>query len=35
MGRWPDSPRATWATFALIFLLFPLLAALCWWFVKG
>ena len=35
MARWPDTPQGTWVTFALIFLLFPLLCALAWWFVKG
>jgi hypothetical protein len=35
MGRWPDDKRSTLTTFALIFLLFPLLCALAWWFVRG
>jgi hypothetical protein len=34
MGRWPDSNRSTFMTFLLIFVLFPLLAFGCWWFVK-
>jgi len=35
MGRWPDSKRSTLVTFLLIFVLTPLLAAVCWWFVKA
>lgn len=35
MGRWPDNSRSTLLTFALIFLLFPALAWLCWWYVRG
>jgi hypothetical protein len=35
MGRWPDNTRANWLTFALIFVLFPLLCLLAWWFVRG
>jgi hypothetical protein len=35
MGRWPDNVRSTWLTFLIIFVLFPLLAALAWWFVRG
>ncbi|MCH7685762.1 MAG: hypothetical protein IH899_03620 [Planctomycetes bacterium] len=35
MGRWPDQSRSTWTTFLLIFVLFPLLALLAWWFVRG
>ena len=34
MGRWPDNTRSTLTTFVLIFVLFPLLCAACWWFVK-
>jgi hypothetical protein len=33
MGRWPDTPRATLTGFLLIFVLFPLLAWLCLWFM--
>ena len=33
MGRWPDNTRATFLTFLLIFLLFPLLCVLAWWYV--
>lgn len=33
MGRWPDTPRATLTGFLLIFVLFPLLAWLCVWFM--
>ncbi|VAX39348.1 hypothetical protein MNBD_PLANCTO02-937 [hydrothermal vent metagenome] len=35
MGRWPDESRSTLTTAALIFILFPLLCALAWWFVEG
>ncbi len=34
MARWPDSKRATLMGFALIFVLFPLLAWFCVWFMK-
>lgn len=34
MGRWPEETRSTLITFGLIFILFPLLAALAWWFVN-
>ena len=33
MGRWPDNTRATLITALLIFVLFPLLCLLAWWFV--
>lgn len=35
MARWPDHLRSNLSTFLLIFVLFPLLAWLAWWFVKG
>jgi hypothetical protein len=35
MGRWPDNLRSTWMTFLAIFVLFPLLCLLAWWFVRG
>jgi hypothetical protein len=35
MGRWPNETRSIAATFLLIFVLFPLLAWLAWWFVRG
>lgn len=35
MGRWPDNTRSTLLTFALIFVLFPLLCLLAWCFVGG
>lgn len=35
MGRWPDNTRSTIITFVLIFVLFPLLCYLAWWFVAG
>jgi len=35
MGRWPDNTRSTATTFLLIFVLFPLLCLLAWWFVRG
>ncbi|MEY3458981.1 MAG: hypothetical protein RL215_2138 [Planctomycetota bacterium] len=35
MARWPDNARATLLGFLLIFVLFPCLAWLCWWFVSG
>jgi predicted Na+-dependent transporter len=34
MGRWPNETRSTLVTAALMFVLFPLLAWLAWWFVK-
>jgi len=34
MGRWPDNCRSTLVTFGLIFILFPLLAWLCIWFMR-
>jgi hypothetical protein len=33
VGRWPDKSRSALMTFVLIFVLFPLLCFLCWWFV--
>jgi hypothetical protein len=35
MGRWPDNNQSTLMTFALIFVLFPLLAWFCVWFMRG
>jgi hypothetical protein len=35
MGRWPDDKRSVWTTITLIFVLFPLLCALAWWYVRG
>jgi hypothetical protein len=35
MARWPDDNRATLIAAALIFVLFPLLCWLTWWFVRG
>jgi len=35
MGRWPDDSRSIWTTILLIFVLFPLLCALAWWYVRG
>ncbi len=34
MGRWPDEKRSQFQTFGIMFVLFPLLAWLAWWFVK-
>jgi hypothetical protein len=34
MARWPDKTRSTLLTFVLIFILFPLLCFLAWWFVR-
>ncbi len=34
MARWPDRTRSMVTTFALIFVLFPLLAWLTWWYVR-
>jgi len=34
MGRWPDSRRSTWTTIVLMFVLFPALCWICWWFVN-
>lgn len=34
MGRWPDNKRSQFATFGILFVLFPLLCWLAWWFVK-
>jgi hypothetical protein len=33
MARWPDNFRGTLITFLLVFVLFPLLCWLAWWFV--
>ncbi|MDG2128993.1 MAG: hypothetical protein P8K08_13425 [Fuerstiella sp.] len=35
MARWPDNKKSNVVMLALIFLLFPLLAWLCAWFVNG
>jgi|GEM_PF-622298 len=35
MGRWPDDRRSTLVTALLIFVLFPALCWLTWWFVRG
>jgi hypothetical protein len=35
MGRWPDDKRLTLVTVVLVFLLFPVLCWLTWWFVRG
>jgi hypothetical protein len=35
MGRWPDNDRSTLITAVIMFVVFPLLAFLAWWFVKG
>jgi hypothetical protein len=35
MARWPDQSRSTLITIALIFVVFPLMAWLMWWFVRG
>ena len=34
MARWPHTSRATVTTALLMFVLFPLLCALAWWYVK-
>ncbi|HRA86809.1 MAG TPA: hypothetical protein PK992_02030 [Planctomycetaceae bacterium] len=34
MGRWPDNPRSNLTAFALIFVLFPLLAWACVWIMR-
>ena len=34
VGRWPDKSRSALTTFVLIFVLFPLLCLLAWWFVE-
>lgn len=34
MGRWPNQRRSQWTTFGIMFVLFPLLCWLAWWFVK-
>jgi hypothetical protein len=34
MGRWPDNRRSNLIAFALIFVLFPLLAWACVWFMR-
>lgn len=33
MGRWPDNRRSTLVTIGLIFVLFPLVAWFCIWFI--
>ena len=35
MGRWPNEKRSALMTALLIFVLFPLLAWLTYWFVRG
>jgi len=35
MARWPEDRRSTLTTIGLIFVLFPLLAWLFWWFVRA
>ncbi len=35
MARWPDNSKANFIALGLIFGLFPLLAWLCWWFLKS
>jgi len=35
MGRWPDNDRMTLVTAVIIFVLFPAVAFLAWWFVEG
>jgi len=35
MGRWPDSSRSTLTTAVIMFVLFPLLAVVAWWYVRG
>ena len=35
MGRWPDNSKATLTTGLVMFVVFPLLAALAWWYVHG
>lgn len=35
MGRWPDNDRSTLTTAVIMFVAFPILAFLAWWFVKG
>ncbi len=34
MGRWPDNTRATVTTAILLFVVFPLLCWLAWWWVR-
>jgi hypothetical protein len=35
MARWPDNPRSVLLTLALIFIVFPLLCLLAYWYVRG
>jgi len=35
MGRWPDSSRSTLVTALIMFVGFPLLCLLAWWWVRG
>jgi hypothetical protein len=35
MARWPDNLRGTLLTVLSVFVLFPLLCLLAWWFVRG
>ena len=35
MARWPDNFRSNLATLAIVFVLFPLLCLLAWWYVRG
>ncbi len=34
MARWPDNPRSNFIALGLIFVLFPLLAWACVWFMN-
>lgn len=34
MGRWPNEKRSALTTAVLIFVLFPLLSWLAWWYVR-
>jgi hypothetical protein len=35
MARWPDNVRSTVVTALFIFVVFPALCWLAWWFVRG
>jgi hypothetical protein len=35
MARWPDNLRSNLATLGLVFILFPLLCLLAYWYVRG
>jgi hypothetical protein len=35
MARWPDDPRSIVTTMLLVFVVFPLLCFLAYWYIRG